>query len=172
MVVQCNDGSWNHAGGLPGACSDHGGESTGQSTSTGSNPTPPPSTSTQQVPSNCTTPPGTYVVTDNSDGTSGPQVSNDQPIPCADVDGGPTCGDQSMQPGPGANETKFICPTPQETTCLAPGAYLTQSGDCVYPQQDQQQCQKAGGTWTTGEPSPGESGYCADVPHNKLGQSG
>jgi hypothetical protein len=26
-VVQCNDGTWSHAGGLRGACSDHGGES-------------------------------------------------------------------------------------------------------------------------------------------------
>src|SRR5690242_8270255 len=26
-VVQCSDGTWSHAGGLSGACSDHGGES-------------------------------------------------------------------------------------------------------------------------------------------------
>lgn len=28
-VVQCNDGTWSHAGGISGACSDHGGESSG-----------------------------------------------------------------------------------------------------------------------------------------------
>jgi hypothetical protein len=32
-VVQCNDGTWSHAGGLSGACSDHGGESDGQASS-------------------------------------------------------------------------------------------------------------------------------------------
>jgi hypothetical protein len=26
-IVQCQDGEWSHSGGLPGACSDHGGES-------------------------------------------------------------------------------------------------------------------------------------------------
>jgi hypothetical protein len=31
-VVQCADGAWSHAGGLRGACSDHGGESTTQGT--------------------------------------------------------------------------------------------------------------------------------------------
>jgi hypothetical protein len=25
-IVQCNDGEWSHSGGLPGACSYHGGE--------------------------------------------------------------------------------------------------------------------------------------------------
>lgn len=25
-IVQCADGMWSHSGGLPGACSDHGGE--------------------------------------------------------------------------------------------------------------------------------------------------
>lgn len=28
-VVQCNDGTWSHSGGRRGACSDHGGESSG-----------------------------------------------------------------------------------------------------------------------------------------------
>lgn len=32
-VVQCSDGTWSHAGGLAGACSDHGGESDGPGSS-------------------------------------------------------------------------------------------------------------------------------------------
>jgi hypothetical protein len=39
QVVQCNDGAWSHAGGLPGACSYHGGESTTQGTSSGAGET-------------------------------------------------------------------------------------------------------------------------------------
>jgi hypothetical protein len=39
-AVQCNDGTWSHAGGLSGACSDHGGESSGRSAS-GANAPPP-----------------------------------------------------------------------------------------------------------------------------------
>jgi hypothetical protein len=35
-IVQCNDGMWSHSGGLPGACSYHGGES--GNTYTGSDP--------------------------------------------------------------------------------------------------------------------------------------
>jgi hypothetical protein len=34
-VVQCSDGTWSHAGGLSGACSDHGGEATGGTESNG-----------------------------------------------------------------------------------------------------------------------------------------
>ncbi len=33
-VVQCSDGTWSHAGGISGACSHHGGESSIQSPST------------------------------------------------------------------------------------------------------------------------------------------
>lgn len=43
-VVQCNDGAWSHAGGLRGACSWHGGESS--STDTTGNPNNPPTTTT------------------------------------------------------------------------------------------------------------------------------
>ena len=41
-VVQCNDGSWSHAGGISGACSDHSGESTGQASSSSQSPAPNP----------------------------------------------------------------------------------------------------------------------------------
>ncbi|MBV9425803.1 MAG: hypothetical protein JOZ98_23050 [Solirubrobacterales bacterium] len=34
-VVQCSDGTWSHAGGLSGACSDHGGETTGGTATNG-----------------------------------------------------------------------------------------------------------------------------------------
>jgi hypothetical protein len=44
-VVQCNDGTWSHAGGLSGACSDHGGESSGQPANAGSTPSPAPAPS-------------------------------------------------------------------------------------------------------------------------------
>src|SRR5947209_5204097 len=42
-IVRCADGEWSHSGGLPGACSGHGGE-TGGGSSFGppSNPEPPP----------------------------------------------------------------------------------------------------------------------------------
>ena len=39
-VVQCNDGTWSHAGGSSGACSDHGGESDGQAASSSQSPLP------------------------------------------------------------------------------------------------------------------------------------
>jgi hypothetical protein len=39
QVVQCNDGAWSHAGGLPGACSYHGGESATPATSSGTGAT-------------------------------------------------------------------------------------------------------------------------------------
>jgi hypothetical protein len=37
-VVQCNDGTWSHAGGLSGSCSDHGGEADGQASSSSQSP--------------------------------------------------------------------------------------------------------------------------------------
>ncbi len=45
-VVQCQDGTYSHAGGLSGACSDHGGESSGADSSGTSTDTTPTETTT------------------------------------------------------------------------------------------------------------------------------
>jgi hypothetical protein len=57
-VVQCNDGTWSHAGGLSGACSHHGGESAVQGTTSGVVQTTSPATSgpsygVQDLPVQC-----------------------------------------------------------------------------------------------------------------------
>jgi hypothetical protein len=85
-------------------------------------------TQTQTQTANCTTPPGTYVVTVNADGTNGNQISNGQPIPCATVDGGPSCGPQIDNPGPRPNEETYICPKPEQTTTQPTPASSTTAG--------------------------------------------
>ena len=56
-VVQCNDGTWSHAGGISGACSDHGGESRGAPASAITTPSttagPVPGASSNPLPVQC-----------------------------------------------------------------------------------------------------------------------
>ncbi len=58
-VVECADGSWSHAGGISGACSDHGGEGDGSAPSTASAATSsaatasPASNGAQDLPVQC-----------------------------------------------------------------------------------------------------------------------
>jgi hypothetical protein len=51
--VQCVDGTWSHAGGISGACADHGGEASQPLSSGGGETTAVPTTT---VPSTSTTP--------------------------------------------------------------------------------------------------------------------
>jgi hypothetical protein len=59
-IVQCNDGTWSHSGGRPGACSDHGGESSGTS------PSAPPAPPSDNMPPSAG---NGYTIPDSSPGS-------------------------------------------------------------------------------------------------------
>jgi hypothetical protein len=86
-VVKCADGAYSHAGGLSGACSDHGGESSsGTDTSTGDST----DTSATATATTSSTPAGTVTGTDTNGYNVGIGCSDDPADPTQGCNDAPT----------------------------------------------------------------------------------